>query len=107
MRWIAVGTVTLAAALCLDHSWGDADDDIVFAAKNFVDLPYYGSVAISGTLTGDGVGYKNNTISIYIAYVEQIGPNQIGRLADAECRPHEIMAITGHVTLREARMTAG
>jgi hypothetical protein len=95
MRWITVGTVMLAAALCLDHAWG-ADDDIVFASKLFTDLPNYGAVAISGTLTGDGVGYKNNTISIscykdrrecYIAYVEQIGYNEIGRMQNVDIFP--------------------
>src|SRR5215475_6267659 len=96
MRFIAVGTVMLAAALCLDHSWGDVDDDIVFAAKLFIDLPYDGSVAISGTLTGDGVGYKNNTISIscfkdrgecYIASIEQIGHNQMGSMHSVDIFP--------------------
>ena len=51
MRWIAVGTLMLATALCFDHSRGGADDDIVFAGKVFTDLPDYGSIAISGTLT--------------------------------------------------------
>ena len=96
MRWIAVGTVMLAAAICLDHSWGGTDDDIVFASKLFTDLPDYGSVGISGTLTGDGIAYENNTISIscykdrrecYIASVEQIGHNQIGRLQSVAIYP--------------------
>src|SRR5215470_5042750 len=43
---------------------GDATDNIVFAGKTFVDLPDYGSITVSGTLTGDGIAYKNNTISI-------------------------------------------
>jgi hypothetical protein len=89
MRCIAVLTMMLATALCLDHSRGVAADDIVFAGKTFVDLPDYGSITISGTLTGDGIGYKNNTIRVscykdrrecYIASVEQIGHNQIGSL---------------------------
>jgi hypothetical protein len=96
MRWIAVGTVMLAAALCLDHAWGGTDDDIVFAQKLFIDIPNIGSVAISGTLTGDGVGYKNNTISIscfkdrgecYISSIEQTGPNQISRLHSVDIFP--------------------
>ncbi len=65
-----------------------ADDDIIFAAKNFWDN--YGAVAISGTLTGDGIAYKNNTHSIWcieerkeclITSIEQIGDKQIGSLA--------------------------
>jgi hypothetical protein len=96
MRWIAVGTVMLAAALCLDHSWGGTDDDIVFAQKLFTDIPNIGSVGISGTLTGDGVGYKNNTISIscfkdrgecYVSSVQQIGHNQIGRMQNVDIFP--------------------
>src|SRR5262249_27037752 len=72
---------------------GDDGDDIVFAGKLFTDLPDYGSIAISGTLTGDGIAYKNNTISIscykdrgecYIARIEQIGHNHIGRMRDVE-----------------------
>src|SRR5262249_61866668 len=90
MRWIAVGTLMLATALCFDHSRGGADDDIVFTGKVFTDLRDYGSVAISGTLTGDGIGYKNNTISIfcckgrrecYVPSVEREGLQQIGREA--------------------------
>lgn len=69
-----------------------AADDIVFAPKNFADSGqrgFEGSVGISGTLTGDGVAYKNNTTVIYcekdrrecVTYsVEQIGQNHIGRL---------------------------
>jgi hypothetical protein len=64
-----------------------ADDDIVFSPKNFVDSSSL--VGISGTLTGDGLGYKNNTRSIMcikekgecmIATIEQIGDKQVGRL---------------------------
>jgi hypothetical protein len=65
-----------------------ADDDITFAPKNFYDNDL--AVAISGTLTGDDISYKNNTHSIWcikdreeclIASIEQIGEKQIGRLA--------------------------
>jgi hypothetical protein len=64
-----------------------ADDDITFAGKSFYDNGY--AVAISGTLTGDGVAYKNNSHSIWcikereeclIAAIEQIGEKQTGRL---------------------------
>jgi hypothetical protein len=36
------------------------DNDVVFAPKNFADIGQ-SVVGISGTLTGDGLGYKNNT----------------------------------------------
>jgi hypothetical protein len=116
MRWIFV---VLAAALCLDNSRAD-DEDIIFAAKLFVDLPRYGSVAISGTLTGDGIAYKNNAISIscfkdrqecYIAYIQQIGHNQMGRLQFVDIYPiakwddKEVVAVQEVGELDCARIT--
>ena len=80
--------VTLAATFCIGTSWA-ADDDIIFAPKNFFDGTGDLNVAISGTLTGDGVAYKNNTYSIsclkefnacFVSSVEQIGDRQIGRM---------------------------
>jgi len=68
----------------------------IVAQKLFTDIPNIGSVAISGTLTGDGVGYKNNTISIscfkdrgecYVSSVQQIGHNQIGRMQSVDIFP--------------------
>jgi hypothetical protein len=69
------------------------DDQIVFAPKNFVDVNQpgteSGSVAISGTLTGSGLAYPNNTYVVscqkewkacVVSYVAQIGHNQIGRM---------------------------
>ena len=64
------------------------DDDIIFAPKNFADSGDQW-VGISGTLTGNGVGYKNNTTVVscekdrkecFFYSIEQIGHNQIGRL---------------------------
>jgi hypothetical protein len=64
------------------------DNDIVFAPKNFADIGQ-SVVGISGTLTGDDLGYKNNTTVVYCEKgrkegffysIEQIGHNQIGRL---------------------------
>jgi hypothetical protein len=64
-----------------------ADDDIVFAPKNFADMGEF--VGISGTLTGGDIAYKNNTYAIacvkdrkecLVTSIEQIGTNQIGRL---------------------------
>ena len=40
--------------------------DIIFSRKTFVDNPEIlgGFVSISGTLTGDGLAYTNNTINV-------------------------------------------
>jgi hypothetical protein len=54
----------MVAGLLIVGPASGADDDIVFAQKLFTDLPDYGAVEISGTLTGDGIANKNNTISI-------------------------------------------
>ena len=87
MRRAMFATATIAAALCVNSSWG-ADDDIIFAPKNFVDAADM-MVGISGTLSGDGVRYKNNTYSItcikehnrcFVSSVEQIGNYHIGRM---------------------------
>lgn len=61
--------------------------DIIFAEKAFYATPQY--VDVSGQLSGQGIGYPNNTtdISCYrdrgecmSSTIEQIGPNQLGRL---------------------------
>jgi hypothetical protein len=82
-------TITLCAALTLiAHSASAANDDIVFAPKNFADQGDV-LVGISGTLTGPDMAYKNNTYAIacfkdrkecLISSIQQIGPNQIGRM---------------------------
>jgi hypothetical protein len=70
------------------------NSQIIFAAKIFLDSKQnneFGYVAISGTLTGQDVGYSNNTYSLscmkrfnacFVAYVEQIGRDQIGVMQD-------------------------
>ena len=83
------------------------DDSIIFAEKDFADLGDQ-MVGISGTLTGQGLGYPNNTFSIvcfkeqrecWIADVQQIGENQIGRMDYAYSIPvkqwsaYEVIAI--------------
>jgi hypothetical protein len=57
-------TIALCAALAvvLAHEAAAANDDIVFAPKNFADQSEF--VGISGTLTGDDIAYKNNTYAI-------------------------------------------
>jgi hypothetical protein len=68
------------------------DSQIVFAAKNFSDAEQVGIsgfVSISGSLTGNGLAYPNNTYSIgclhelqicMVSSVHQIGSKQIGRM---------------------------
>jgi hypothetical protein len=60
---------------------------IVFAQKNYYDSTEL--VAVSGTLTGDGMAYPNNTYSIacfqgrkecWMTSVQAIGGQQIGRM---------------------------
>ncbi|MGA8171116.1 MAG: hypothetical protein WB816_09870 [Methylocystis sp.] len=51
----------LVAAFSIDTARG-SDDNIMFDNKHFHD--FGSSVGISGTLTGDGLAYKNNTYSI-------------------------------------------
>jgi hypothetical protein len=68
MKWVpfalgllvgAAGTFTAGRlALCKDPS--PNDDQIVFAGKAFVQSPTW--VTISGTLTGEGLAYPNNTV---------------------------------------------
>jgi hypothetical protein len=76
-----------ALALLTGQLAAAADDDIVFAPKNFSDLGEY--VGISGTMTGADIAYKNNTYAIacvkvreecLVTYIQQVGPNQVGRL---------------------------
>lgn len=65
--------------------------DIIFGRKTFVDDPEIlgGFVSISGTLTGDGLAYNNNTVNIscyrdrlecWASKIDQIGLNKIGDL---------------------------
>jgi len=66
--------------------------DILFPKKAFFwfdQSASYANVYVAGTLTGEGVGYKNNTTVVScdktrmecVTYdVRQIGPNQVGRV---------------------------
>jgi len=61
------------------------DEDIVFSRKLFVNTKAF--VYVAGTLTADWIAYKNNTYSVLcvpqecmVAYAEQIGPRQVGRI---------------------------
>jgi hypothetical protein len=76
----------------LDTQKPRQDSDMIFAPKNFYDAKEngeFGLVAISGTLTGKGLGYPNNTYAVscygrhkacFVSSAEQIGANQIGRM---------------------------
>lgn len=63
------------------------DGNVVFAQKNFYDTEQM--VLVSGTMTGTGIAYPNNTYAIgcykdqkecWLTSVDQIGPNHIGRM---------------------------
>jgi hypothetical protein len=70
------------------------EQQIMFAKKEFYDSAQTtgdGVVYIAGTLSGDGVLYKNNTVAVTcykdrmecLTYsIEQIGLNQVSRLAE-------------------------
>jgi hypothetical protein len=72
-------------------AFGDKQD-IIFAAKVFYDsakIKADGFVFVGGTLTGEGIAYKNNTVMLacyrertecLFSSIDQIGPNQVGRL---------------------------
>lgn len=82
--------IVLVALGCTRH---ESEQQIVFASKAFADSAQTGGegyVYLAGTLTGEGIPYKNNTVAVTcdkdrmecLTYsVEQIGPNQLGRLA--------------------------
>jgi hypothetical protein len=89
----AIGAFGLVFYLQLQNPASE-DGQIVFAAKNFLDSKQdneFGYVAISGTLTAQDAGYSNNTYGLscmkrfnacFVAYVEQIGRDQIGIMQD-------------------------
>lgn len=65
------------------------DTSILFPKKAFLGDYFEQSVSVSGTMTGEGIAYRNNQYGItcirekmecWISSMEQIGPNQIGRM---------------------------
>lgn len=86
---LILGTIVGAGSLIyfqITHP-RDTDNDLLFADKSFFEFQEM-AVSVSGTLTGQGLGYPNNSYSIscvrekrecWIASIEQIGPKQIGR----------------------------
>ena len=74
---------------CDKRSANSRSANILFAPKAFYDNESLGWVYVAGTLSGPGVGYKNNTYAITCEKnrgqclgngIYQIGENQIGRL---------------------------
>ncbi|MCW2286233.1 hypothetical protein M2323_004028 [Rhodoblastus acidophilus] len=66
-----------------------ADNEVLFAKKAFLDVG--DAVSVIGTISGDGVGYPNNSarISCYrarnecvVTTVEQIGLNHVGSISE-------------------------
>jgi hypothetical protein len=96
MRWVlllmglVVGFTGGAGSIIYLQMSGAKDTgemSIVFAPKNYHDTERL--VAVSGTLTGPGMAYPNNTYSIacyqemkecWMTYVDAIGAQQIGRM---------------------------
>jgi len=80
----------LIASMVLGCTDKDAKQNITFAPKAFYDSgKAFENVYMAGTLTGPGVAYENNStvVACYkdrmecLTYsIEQIGPNQVGRL---------------------------
>ena len=87
---VSVFLFTMAVSACTGPT--EQQPGIIFASKTFFDSAQTtgdGYVYVAGTLTGEGLAYENNTTAIAcykermecISYgVNQIGPNQIGRL---------------------------
>ena len=90
LAFLVVSTVLLRSL------WVTSDEpssEVIFDNKVFYDTEQTafsdGVVSISGTLTGEGVGNKNNTVTITcyqdrmecVTYsIAQIGPSQLGKL---------------------------
>ena len=86
----------VVSIILLRSLWVTSDEpssEVIFDNKVFYDTEQTafsdGVVSISGTLTGEGVGNKNNTVTITcyqdrmecVTYsIAQIGPSQLGKL---------------------------
>jgi hypothetical protein len=126
-----VWLVTAATMLGAAGAPALADKRIVFNnVKAFFDRPEIDmSLEVSGTLTGDGVPYPNNSMSVtcdkpgtmpnvnnwpgkcLVVRVEQIGDNQIGRIRAPEVYPiarwsnYEVVATDDPESLHRCRIT--
>jgi hypothetical protein len=94
------GMAAFGGVIYLDKRKLSADDQLIFAPKNFYDSKEpageFAAVYISGTLTGKNLAYPNNTYAVscygtykacFVAYVEQIGQDQIGRMQNPAAYP--------------------
>jgi|SRR5262245_45116539 len=95
---------TFATVVYAHMNWEKKDDTIIFPMKVFYEHENDGRVFISGTLTGPGVGYPNNTYTIScvkdehecsISHIDQIGTNLIGRLEVAYNIPIVLERVRG------------
>ena len=86
MKTILAALLTVSA-LSIWPAIARDKEDIILGMKIFTDSIY--GVSITGTLTGDGVDYRNNTVTIvcyqdrmecWISRINQIGPNHMGSL---------------------------
>jgi hypothetical protein len=93
VRWrLDPRAVGAFAATIYTQTRNTFDDQILFPAKSFYDSGDDGSfpiIVVTGTLTGDDLGYPNNTFVIachlhekecLVTSAQQIGHNQIGSL---------------------------
>ena len=93
MKILAVSVAIAVACVGLGCTRNQqTEPQILFAQKAYYESPATmgdGLVYVAGTLTGDGVGYPNNSVAIScfkdrmecLTYtVEQIGQNQVSRL---------------------------
>jgi hypothetical protein len=92
MFWAAIVAV-VGLAGCTPKEAADLepqDRDILFSRKEFVwgqSVPGQETVLVAGTLSGEGVGFRNNSVLLYceqvtmdcwIIDIAQVGPNQVG-----------------------------
>jgi hypothetical protein len=82
---LTASVLSLSAVAAQDGT--DGGRDIIFGKKIFSDLG--GIVSISGTVTGDGVRYKNNSVNVtcykdysecLVVEIDQIGERQVGSI---------------------------
>jgi hypothetical protein len=114
MRWVSllvglvIGFLGGAGSLIYlqERNKDTGEMSIIFAPKNYYETEDV--VTISGTLTGQGIGYPNNTYSLacfkdrkecWISSVEAIGGLQIGRMGApyeyevSKWTPYEVIAV--------------
>jgi hypothetical protein len=88
---LVAGAIAAFGTVIYFYTHRPPEDDILFAEKHFNDpnTSEYPSLYISGTLTGKGVAYPNNTYAVacyglykacFVSSVEQIGPKHMGRM---------------------------